>query len=81
MSRHTSWRVGGNARLFFTPADIDDLCGLLRQAPRDETLLWIGLGSNLLVRDGGIDGIVINTYGALGTWRCAMTGSCASSPG
>jgi len=66
MSRHTSWRVGGNARLFFTPADIEDLCALLRQVPREETVLWVGLGSNLLVRDGGIDGIVINTHGALG---------------
>lgn len=65
MARHTSWRVGGAARLFYTPADLEDLCAFLRQAPQDETLLWVGLGSNLLVRDGGVDGTVISTHGGL----------------
>lgn len=63
MSRHTSWRVGGPADVFFTPNDADDLaqfiCGLDPATP----ILWIGLGSNLLVRDGGIRGVVIDTHG------------------
>ena len=64
MSRHTSWRVGGPAELFFTPRDRADLAAFLGQLPADTPILWIGLGSNLLVRDGGIRGVVICTYGA-----------------
>jgi len=64
MSRHTSWRVGGPADLFFTPRDRQDLAAFLAQLPADTPLLWVGLGSNLLVRDGGIRGVVICTYGA-----------------
>ena len=59
MSRHTSWRVGGPADRFFNPADVDDLKKFLRLVPENEPLVWIGLGSNLLVRDGGIRGTVI----------------------
>lgn len=66
MSRHTSWHAGGPADLFFTPRDVMDLAGFLRQLPPDMPVLWIGLGSNLLVRDGGIRGAVISTHGALG---------------
>ncbi len=66
MAKHTSWHVGGPADLFFTPRDVMDLASFLRQLPRDLPLLWIGLGSNLLVRDGGIRGAVVSTHGALG---------------
>jgi UDP-N-acetylmuramate dehydrogenase len=66
MARHTSWHAGGPADLFFTPRDIMDLASFVRQYPEDAPLLWIGLGSNLLVRDGGIRGAVICTHGALG---------------
>ena len=66
MSKHTSWHVGGPADLFFTPRDAMDLSAFMRQLPADVPLLWIGLGSNLLVRDGGIRGAVIATHGALG---------------
>src|SRR6195256_2907361 len=66
MAKHTSWHVGGPADLFFTPRDVMDLASFLRQLPPDMPLLWIGLGSNLLVRDGGIRGAVISTHGALG---------------
>ncbi len=65
MSKHTSWHVGGPADLFFTPRDIMDLSSFLRQLPPDMPILWIGLGSNLLVRDGGVRGAVISTHGAL----------------
>jgi UDP-N-acetylmuramate dehydrogenase len=64
MSRHTSWRVGGPADIFFTPRDRDDLAAFLRSVPPATPLLWVGLGSNLLVRDGGIRGAVICTHGA-----------------
>ena len=61
MARHTSWRAGGAARVFYQPADIDDLTMFLRSLPAEESLYWIGLGSNLLVRDGGLHGTVIAT--------------------
>lgn len=65
MARHTTWRVGGPADRYYQPADIADLAEFLAQLPADEPLLWVGLGSNLLVRDGGIRGTVIATAGLL----------------
>ncbi len=65
LARHTSWRVGGPAQHFYQPADIDDAAALLRQLPDGEAVLWLGLGSNLLVRDGGLRGTVIATSGML----------------
>lgn len=65
MAEHSSWRTGGTARCFYQPADIDELCRFLAELDRDEPLLWLGLGSNLLVRDGGFPGTVIATFGAL----------------
>jgi UDP-N-acetylmuramate dehydrogenase len=69
MARHTSWRAGGPARSFYTPADIDDLANFLAGLPAGEGLFWIGLGSNLLVRDGGIPGTVIATFGGMNGLR------------
>jgi UDP-N-acetylmuramate dehydrogenase len=66
MAKHTSWHVGGPADYFFTPRDVADLAAFVRQLPPEVPMLWIGLGSNLLVRDGGIRGAVISTHGALG---------------
>jgi len=65
LSRHTSWHVGGPAEVFFNPRDREDLAAFLRAAPPDVPIHWIGLGSNLLVRDGGLRGIVISTHGTL----------------
>lgn len=65
MSRHTSWHVGGPAELFFNPRDRADLAAFLKSLPDDVPVHWIGLGSNLLVRDGGIKGAVISTVGTL----------------
>jgi len=65
MSRHTSWRVGGPADRFYEPADLDDLAEFVRTVPADEPLHWIGLGSNLLVRDGGVRGTVLMLSGRL----------------
>ena len=64
MSRHTSWRVGGPADYFYTPHDRDELSAFLRELPAGTPLYWVGLGSNLLVRDGGLRGVVIATAGA-----------------
>ncbi|MGP8097757.1 MAG: FAD-binding protein, partial [Steroidobacteraceae bacterium] len=66
MSKHTSWHAGGPADLFFTPRDATDLASFLKQLPASVPMLWIGLGSNLLVRDGGVRGAVVVTHGALG---------------
>jgi len=65
MSRHTSWRVGGPADVWFAPSDADELAGFLRELPPGVPVTWIGLGSNLLVRDGGIRGVVISVHGIL----------------
>lgn len=65
MARHVTWRAGGPARVAYFPADLADLAAFLRQLRRDEPLLFVGLGSNLLVRDGGFDGTVVFTHGAL----------------
>ena len=59
MAKHTSWRVGGAAELYFKPADLDDLSQFLRELDADVPVFWFGLGSNLLVRDGGLRGAVI----------------------
>lgn len=66
MAKSTSWRTGGSARYWYRPADLADLRKFIHHLPAAEPMLWVGLGSNLLVRDGGIDGIVIATHSALG---------------
>jgi UDP-N-acetylmuramate dehydrogenase len=65
LSSYTSWRVGGPADRCYRPADLEDLQNFLTSLPDDEPLEWIGLGSNLLVRDGGIRGTVILPFGGL----------------
>jgi UDP-N-acetylmuramate dehydrogenase len=65
MAHHVSWRAGGAARTAYFPADLDDLIAFLRSLPAAEPVLMTGLGSNLLVRDGGLRGTVIFTQRAL----------------
>jgi len=65
MSRHTSWHVGGCAEIYFTPGNREELSAFLKSVPMDVPVQWVGLGSNLLVRDGGIKGIVVSTHGTL----------------
>jgi UDP-N-acetylmuramate dehydrogenase len=65
MARHTSWRVGGPADTWYRPADVEDLAAFLAALPPELPVHWVGLGSNLLVRDGGIRGVVIATHGVL----------------
>jgi UDP-N-acetylmuramate dehydrogenase len=59
LAKYTSWRTGGTADILFLPADRDDLARFVSQLPPDEPLLAIGLGSNTLVRDGGVRGAVV----------------------
>lgn len=65
MSRHTSWKTGGNADYFYSAADIDDLSDFISRVPDDMPITWVGYGSNLLVRDAGIEGAVISVAGVL----------------
>lgn len=59
LARYTSWRAGGPADLLFQPADRDDLATFVRQLPVTMPLAVLGLGSNTLVRDGGVRGAVV----------------------
>ncbi len=63
LAPYTWFRVGGPAQLLFQPADEDDLAGFLARLPPDIPVTTIGLGSNLIVRDGGVAGAVIRLGG------------------
>jgi len=65
LARHTTWRVGGPAARLYRPADQDDLVAFFGTLAADEPLLWLGLGSNLLISDAGFPGTVIQTTGRL----------------
>ena len=65
MKKHVSWRAGGIARRVYIPADLEDLTWLVRSVPLSEDIHAVGLGSNLLVRDGGVSGVVILLHGVL----------------
>lgn len=86
MARHTSWRVGGAADIYAAPESVDELREFLESLHPDVAITWIGLGSNLLVRDGGIRGAVIST-GSMpksfelegsGRVRCSAALPCAT---
>jgi UDP-N-acetylmuramate dehydrogenase len=59
MAKHVSWRAGGGAARAYAPADLADLAGFLQTLPAGEPVCCVGLGSNLLVRDGGFRGTVL----------------------
>tara|TARA_Y100001936_G_scaffold209202_2_gene215204 strand:+ start:19678 stop:20646 length:969 start_codon:yes stop_codon:yes gene_type:complete len=65
MKRYTSWRVGGRAERIYIPANLDDLSQFLFSIPKSEKVFVIGLGSNILVRDGGLRGTVILLHSKL----------------
>lgn len=71
LAKYTSWRVGGVADRMFIPEDKQDLIDFMRALTGNESLFWLGLGSNLLVRDGGIRATVINTRNRLKVMRRA----------
>lgn len=74
LAKYTSWRVGGPADRMYIPYDKQDLIEFIQGLPINEPVFWIGLGSNLLVRDGGIRGTVINTKGRLKQLRLTEDG-------
>ncbi len=67
MSKHTSWRVGGPAETFFVPNSLEDLSLFLNELNEAIPVFWFGVGTNLLVRDGGIHGVVISASRILRT--------------
>ena len=69
MAKHVSWRAGGCAARAYVPADLEDLAAFLQKLPQDKVVLFVGLGSNLLVRDGGFKGTVILMHAVLNTVR------------
>jgi UDP-N-acetylmuramate dehydrogenase len=73
MARHVSWRAGGAVDRSYAPYDLADLRSFLRSLRPEETVYFVGLGSNLLVRDGGLRGTVIFTHWALRDIALACT--------
>jgi len=65
MKKHVAWRAGGAAQRVYIPADLEDLIWLVRSVSVHEDIHMVGLGSNLLVRDGGVAGVVILLHGVL----------------
>lgn len=65
LARYTTWRIGGNAECWYQPKNEIDLQTVLQILPENTAINWIGLGSNLLVRDGGVKGLIIYTNGVL----------------
>lgn len=81
MARHVSWRAGGVAARAALPVDLDDCAALLAALPADEPVLMVGLGSNLLIRDGGYGGTVMFTHGALKKLQIENDGSIYAEAG
>lgn len=65
MKKHTTWRAGGIAARFYKPSDLADLAAFLYGLPQYEPVYLVGLGSNLLVRDGGLRGTVVAPHARL----------------
>jgi len=81
MSRYVSWRAGGVAERMYQPADIEDLQMFMRNLSPDEPLYVLGLGSNLLVRDGGLCGTVLLLHGVLNELRIENDGEIYAEAG
>lgn len=81
MGNHTSWRTGGSAERVYRPADLADLVVFLRTLPAGEPVVAVGLGSNLLVRDGGLRGTVLLLHAALTEMRIETDGSVYAQAG
>jgi UDP-N-acetylmuramate dehydrogenase len=65
LADYTSWRVGGIAEKLYLPIDLQDLTSFIQTIGKEEPIFFIGLGSNLLIRDQGISGTIIVTQGGL----------------
>jgi UDP-N-acetylmuramate dehydrogenase len=81
MSKHTSWRLGGPADRYYVPADLQDLQNFLANLETGLDILWVGLGSNMLVRDGGFRGQVIAPLNALNEIHLNADGSLYAESG
>ena len=80
MARHTTWRVGGAVDLFYAPASCAALADFLARLDPAVPVLWSGLGSNLLVRDGGLRGVVVSLHkGLTKVARDGADGVCAEA--
>ncbi len=75
LSRHTSWKVGGPADVFFIPDNRQDLSQFLSQN-KGNSVTWLGNGTNVLVRDGGIRGVVISTKKSINKITMVAENSC-----
>ena len=69
LARYNSWRVGGAAERFYIASSLADLSSFLQSLNADEPVCFIGLGSNLLIRDGGVRGTVILMHNVLNTLK------------
>ena len=81
MRRYTSWRAGGNVERMYQPADLADLQLYLSNLAENESVLAVGLGSNLLVRDGGLRGTVLLLHAALTELRLEQDGTVYAQAG
>ena len=73
LARHTSWHVGGPADAFYTPRSAEELARFLAALPAQVPCYFLGLGSNVLVRDGGLRGVVVSLH--LGLDRLERVGA------
>lgn len=68
LAPHTSWHIGGLADKYFRPADTEDLAAFLKtEVKENEPITWLGLGSNVLIADSGIRGVLIHTLAQTGS--------------
>lgn len=81
MAKHVTWRAGGRVAKACFPHDLKDLAAFLATLRHDEPLLMVGLGSNLLIRDGGFDGTAVFTHGALDQLRQEADGALYAEAG
>ena len=79
LSRHTSWKVGGPADIYFTPNDRNELSHFLKL--NDGSITWLGNGTNILVRDGGVKGVVISTRKSFNKIELMDKSSCKVEAG
>ena len=81
MAQHVSWRAGGRVASAYFPVDLADLAAFIASLRLDEPLLFVGFGSNLLIRDGGFNGTAVFTRGALDGLRIEPDGSIYAEAG
>ena len=80
LSKHTAWKVGGPADIFFTPQNRDDLSNFLK-SNHGKQITWLGNGTNVLVREGGIRGAVISTKKSIDKINMETKNSCRVEAG